>query len=120
MREDSLSPGEFHSAPLGFFALMIVYAAGAALAGWYFLEFIKHIIYIETMYILTLHTGLIKHVSDTYMFVSSGDDKCTKGILFIPSGGMRAYNMFSPLSSTCQYNLPVQVFSPVIHVAQSP
>ena len=51
MREDSLPAGEFYSAPLEFFALMFVYAAGAALAGWYFLEFVKHMIYIETMYI---------------------------------------------------------------------
>ena len=65
MREDSLSPGEFCFALLGL-SLMFVYAAGAALAEWYFLEFVKHI-HIETMYILTLHTGLVKQrVFNTY------------------------------------------------------
>ena len=49
MREDSLSPGEFHFALLGL-SLMFVYAAGAALAGWYFLEFVKHM-YTETTYV---------------------------------------------------------------------
>jgi len=44
VREDSLSPGEFCFALLGL-SLMFVYAAGAALAEWYFLEFVKHIIY---------------------------------------------------------------------------
>jgi len=46
VREDSLFLGEFYFAPLGL-SLMIVYAAGAALAGWYFLEFVKHISYVH-------------------------------------------------------------------------